>query len=139
MTVDRDRALAEFIVEQGLVDAQLRDLLLSQAKETGTLFIDLLVENGLITADQKAEILGGMDGDGDGSEEPVEPAQMAERVQDPEPAENEAEEPTPPPPPARGRSRTSPRLQAAAGRRGGFGWFRVLLIFVLLGEIGAVG
>jgi tetratricopeptide (TPR) repeat protein len=137
---DRDRALAELAVERGMIDAQMRDLLLAQAHESGRPFIDILVENGIVTEEQKEGILEGLDGDAEPEERAPTADELSASIQEPETAEEEEPEPARAPSVSRGRSRTSPRLAAAAEpRRRGGGLFRVFLILLLLGEIGAVG
>lgn len=137
---DRDRALAEAAVEQGLISEQMRDLLLAQAKESGTPFLDLLVENGILTEEQKKGILEDSGRGQDPRERAPAPEELSAPDPEPEPAGKEVEEPDKPPQPQRGRARTSPRLAAAAApRRRGGGMFRIFLILLLIGEIGAVG
>jgi aspartate ammonia-lyase len=57
LAVDREVLLATIIVDKGLVDAQTRDALVAQAKETGRPLLDILVENGFLTPREKEEIL----------------------------------------------------------------------------------
>lgn len=121
-----------------MIDAQMRDLLLAHARESGRAFIDVLVENGIITEEQKERILEGLGEEGEFELRAPSPEELAVGIQ--EAVSEGGREPEVAPRAVHDRARTSPRLAAAAGhRRRGGGLTRVVLIAVLIGEIGAMG